>query len=248
MITGIVVALPEELSTLTTKKLAKGCVETLVDKILVIYSGAGAENACAASELLVRHGALCLISWGCAAALVESLRPGELVLANSCIDADHLAFDLNNEDWLIHVKDCLSKRLTVRTYTGKLAESKAIVASSHDKAQIGSATGAIALDMESAVIARVAQAHDLPFLSIRAIADPLNMDLPKAVSHALNDQGEIILSKLLFYLLLHLTELPSLLRLGLHFRAAKKTLKLVAKQLDDVITPPQSAPTNPTQQ
>jgi adenosylhomocysteine nucleosidase len=234
VITGIVVALPEELSTLTSKKLEKGCVEALTDKILVIYSGAGVENAHTASELLKTKGANRLISWGCAAALDGEFRSGDLVLANACVDADHVAIDLNNEAWLVNVKDCLSKHSHLRIYTGKLAESKNIVASSNDKAKIAEATDAIALDMESVAIAKVALAHGLPFLSIRAIADPVNMDLPKAVSHALNDQGEVNISKLLLYLLLHPAELPGLIKLGLHFHAAKNTLKRVAKDIDAI--------------
>lgn len=237
MITGIVVALPEELSTLTSKKLEKGGVEALADHILVLYSGAGAENARTASQLLITQGANQLISWGCAAALEKSFRPGDLVLANSCVDADSIEFDLNNENWLTHTKACLDRHTRVNTHTGKLAESKSIVASSYDKAKIADATGAIALDMESIAVAKVAQAHHLPFLTIRAIADPLAMDLPTAVSHALNDQGDVVLSKLLTYLLRHPAELPGLIRLGLHFNAAKKTLKQVAKQLDALTMP-----------
>ena len=86
--------------------------------------------------------------------------------------------------------------------------------------------------MESAAVAKVAKLHGLPFLAIRAIADPLDMDLPKAVSHALGAEGEVILSKLLLYLLLHPSELPGLLKLGLHFNAARKSLKRVANQLN----------------
>jgi adenosylhomocysteine nucleosidase len=234
VITGIVVALPEELSTLTSKKLEKGCVQALTDKILVIYSGAGVENAHTASELLITQGANRLISWGCAAALDGELRSGDLMLANACVDADHVAIDLNNEAWLVNVKNCLSKHSDMCIHTGKLAESKSIVASSNDKAKIAEATDAIALDMESVAIAKVAQAHGLPFLSIRAIADPVNMDLPKAVSHALNEQGIVILGKLMTYLLWYPTELPSLIRLGLHFYAAKNTLKRVAKDIDAI--------------
>lgn len=242
MITGIIVALPEELSTLTAKRLEKGSIGHLADKIWVVYSGAGPENARIASELLVRDGANRLISWGCAAALDLSLQPGDLVLANRCVDADQAVFDLNT-GWLNHVQTLLSKQLPVRICTGMLAESKSIVASSHNKAQIANTTGAIALDMESVAIAKVAQVYDLPFLSIRAIADPLDMDLPKAVSHALNDQGEVILAKLLFFLLLHPAELPGLIKLGLHFYAAKKTLKHVAKQINLVTTFPKDIST-----
>lgn len=231
MITGIVVALPEELSTLTAKRLERGCVGQLTEKVLVIYSGAGAENARTASELLVAQGANQLISWGCAAALDAALRSGDLVLANSCVDTDNVVFE-PNMNWIKRVQAVLSKQLAVRT--GRLAESKAIVSASHDKAQIAQTTDAIALDMESVAIAKVAHKYDLPFVVVRAIADPLNMNLPKAVSHALNEQGDVMLGKLLTYLLWHPAELPGLIRLGLHFHAAKNTLKRVAKDIDAI--------------
>jgi len=43
------------------------------------------------------------------------------------------------------------------------------------------------------------------------------------------------LSKLLWFLLTHPTELPGLIKLGLHFNAAKNKLKLVAKHLDIIV-------------
>jgi len=63
------------------------------------------------------------------------------------------------------------------------------------------------------------------------IADPVNMSLPLAINYSLNDQGDIMLGKLLLFLFLHPTELPGLIKLGLHFNAAKKTLKSVANHL-----------------
>jgi adenosylhomocysteine nucleosidase len=239
VITGIVVALPEELSTLTAKNIAKGRIEPIAENILVAYSGVGRINAGASAELLVKQGVGSLISWGCAAALDASLQPGDLVLADTCIDADQVEINQTGMSWANHAQGKLTHALASPTRLGKLAESRAIVASSHDKAQIANVTGAAALDMESAAIARVAKLHGLPFLAVRAIADPLNMDLPKAVSHALNDQGEVILSKLLMFLLLHPSELPGLVKLGLHFKAARNTLKLVAKRLDVLTIFPQ---------
>lgn len=231
MITGIVVALPEELITLTSKRIDKGRCVFIADKVLVAYSGAGPENAQAAAELLASRGTTQLISWGCAAALDETLKPGDLTLADTLLDADNAHIDIGS-NWHRHTKDLLSKFLTV--HTGCLAESKSIVSSSKDKKQLQSKTGAIALDMESIAIAKVAQQHALPFLAIRAIVDPTNMDLPRAINHSLNDQGDIVLRKLLLFIALHPAELPRLIRLGLHFNAAKNTLKLVAKHLDSM--------------
>ncbi|MEI6708756.1 MAG: phosphorylase [Methylococcales bacterium] len=240
MITGIVVALLQELDTLTSKKvIAKGQSIFLTKTVVLAYSGAGANNAKAAAELLVSQGATQLISWGCAAALSSNLQSGDLVLANAMCDADGVTLTVN-ADWHHHVKSVLSKLACESGFAlrcGDLLESKSLVSTSHDKQQLHQQTRAIALDMESVAIAKVAQYHALPFLAIRAIADPVTMDLPKAVSHALNKQGDVQLGKLLKYLLWHPSESKGLLILGQQFNAAKHTLKLVAKELEQLITP-----------
>lgn len=240
MTTGIVVALPEELSTLTSKKIVKGCCVCISDSIILAYSGAGANNALTAAELLISHGATRLISWGCAAALSEKLKPGDLVLADSLIDAEggRDAKSCISTDWHSYTNNLLSNSLKV--HSGSLAESNRIVATGKDKKYLHTQTGAIALDMESIAIATVAKQNNLPFLAIRAIADPVNMDLPKAINHSLNNEGDIDLTKLLLYITLHPAQLPGLIKLGLHFHAAKNTLKLVAKQLDHVSAPPEA--------
>jgi adenosylhomocysteine nucleosidase len=229
VITGIVVALPEELSTLTSKKIDKGCCVFITDTIVLAYSGAGADNARAASELLLTQGAVRLISWGCAAALSESLKPGDLILADTLIDAEGTQIDIHH-DWIGLTDTLLSPH--AKAHIGSLAESLTIVATAKDKKHLHSQTGAIALDMESTAIAKVARQNDLPFLTIRTVADPVHMDLPKAINHSLNDEGDVILAKLLAFIALHPTELPGLIKLGLHFNAAKNTLRSVAKQLD----------------
>jgi len=229
VITGIVVALPEELSTLTSKKIDKGCCVFITDTIVLAYSGAGADNARTASELLLAQGVTRLISWGCAAALSESLKPGDLILADTLIDAEGTQIDIQ-PDWIGLTNTLLSSH--VKAHIGSLAESLTIVATAKDKKHLHSQTGAIALDMESTAVAKVARQNGLPFLTIRTIADPVHMDLPKAINHSLNDEGDVVLAKLLAFIALHPTELPGLIKLGLHFNAAKNTLRSVAKQLD----------------
>lgn len=229
MITGIVVALPEELATLTSKKISKGQCTFIADKLLVAYSGTGPINARLAAELLITKGVGRLISWGCAAALSASLKPGDLVLADKLIDAGNSEMTVS-ADWHGDTKNRLATIMTV--HSGALAESISIVSSSIDKKQLHSVTGAVALDMESIAIAKVASQHALPFIAIRAIVDPVIMSLPLAINYSLNNSGDIMLGKLLLFLLLHPAELPGLIKLGLHFNAAKKTLKLVARHLN----------------
>lgn len=232
MLTGIIVALPEETSTLLPHKLAKGDWLSISETVIVRCAGAGPENARLAAETLITQGATKIISWGCAAALDTNLQPGDLTLADSLIDAHFERIELNT-DWTDKTHHLLAKALKV--HSGVLAESDSIIATSEHKRQRYAQTGAAILDMESVAIAKVTQHYHLPFLAIRVVADPVSMDLPKAVSHALNAQGEVILSKLLFFLLLHPMEIPGLIKLALHFNAAKKTLKSVANYLEQIV-------------
>lgn len=232
MITGIVVALPEELSTLTTQKITKGHCVFLSDSVILAYSGAGANNARAAAELLITQGASQLISWGCAGALSAELKSGDLVLADNLIAADGNRMTVHS-DWHQHVKKLLlESKPRFGLHCGSLLESKSLVAFSRDKQQLYQQSHALALDMESVAVAKVAHTHALPFIAIRTIADPVTMDLPKAVSYALNSQGDVEMGKLLRYLLWHPTELKGLITLGQHFNAAKKTLKSIANELE----------------
>lgn len=236
MITGIVVALPEELSTLTSKRIDKGRCVFIGDKILVTCSGTGPKNAQTAAELLISKGATQLISWGCAAGLGASLKPGDLILADRLIDADDNEIVINPE-WLSFSINMLKQQigeLPAIIHSGLLAESKSLIALSSEKKQLHSITDAVALDMESAAIAKVSGFHKLRFLVIRAIADPVTLDLPKAVSYSLNEQGEVELTKLLLFLALHPLELPALIKLGLYFNKAKRTLTTAAGLLESI--------------
>lgn len=228
LLLGIVVALPEELTTLASKKIPPN----VLNSVLVICSGAGAENARKAAETLIANGATHLISWGCAAALSPELKQGDLTLADSLLDAQQVQININSA-WHAHAKSSLSKSLAV--HTGVLLESKTIVSLSSEKKQLHEQTQAIVLDMESVAVAKVAQEKNLPFLAIRAIADPVTMDLPKAIAYSMNHDGVVVLGRLLMFLFQHPSELPGLIKLGLHFNAAKKTLLQVAKQLDTII-------------
>ena len=228
---GIVVALPEELLTLTRRKMAQGECFNLSDDIVVAYAGAGPNNAANAARLLIAKGADRLVSWGCAAALSPQLQPGHLVIA------DQIFFDQQNYEadkrWSHKLRSRLSEKLAVGN--GNLVTESRIVASSSDKQAIQRNTGAVVLDMESGAIAKVASQSNLPCLVLRAVADPVSMDLPQAVVHAMNDLGRVDLGRLLSHLAIHPWEIPALIKLGLHFHAAQKTLKNVAKHINEIV-------------
>lgn len=223
---GIVVALPEELATLTQTRLKQGeCCQ--LGNNWIAYSGAGMKNAANAAQLLVNHGVQCLISWGCAAGLHPQAQPGDLVIAGQVVDAQQ-TFE-THKNFGETLKNALPDNLTV--FNGKLFTSAGLVHLSQDKQGIYQQSQAVALDMESLAIAEIAQQSQLPFLVVRSIADPVSMDLPHAVVQALSDDGQVNLPKLLGYLCWHPWEIPALIRLGSHFKAAQNTLKVVAQTL-----------------
>ena len=169
-----------------------------------------------------------------------NLKSGDLVLADELIDADGAIITIDHE-WHRRVRTVLEKAACQSSgfalRCGSLLESKTLVTTSDDKQLLHRQSTAIALDMESVAVAKVAHAQAFPFLVIRAIADPVTMDLPQAVSYALNEQGDVQLGKLLTFLLKHPKELKGLISLGQHFNAAKRTLKLVANQLEHFLAP-----------
>jgi adenosylhomocysteine nucleosidase len=227
VITGIVVALPEERATLTAIKLQQGQTAALHPRLRLAFAGAGPNNARAAAERLLAEGADQLISWGCAAALSPALKPGDLVLANQ-VQTEQQQQLMLNARWIQQTQAHVNTSIAI--HSGLLLESSRIVADSRVKQQLHQHTGALALDMESAAIAQLAADHDLPCLIVRAIADAASHDLPPAVAQSLDDNGQVALPRLLQQLARQPQQLPALIRLGLAFGQARKTLTALAKQ------------------
>jgi len=233
--TGIIIALPEELSTLTAKKIAPGKCALISEHILVAHAGTGPANAIKATELLLAKGSTQLISWGCAAALDHSLNAGDLCVPKIIIAENQQRYP-TNPDWQQHTTKLLSELHAI--HSDPLSESCSLVSTQTDKKALHDAFGSVALDMESAAIAKIAKKANIPYLVIRAIADPANMDMPDAITYALNNEGIVNIKKLIIYLLTHPNEIPSLIKLGLAFQSARRTLKYAARVLESIINFP----------
>jgi hypothetical protein len=92
------------------------------------------------------------------------------------------------------------------------------------KAALFAATGAAAVDMESAIVARAARRHGLPFAILRVIADPAHRPLPSAALVAMRADGEVDLAAVVGALLRDPGQLPALIRLALDSRDAFSAL------------------------
>jgi adenosylhomocysteine nucleosidase len=99
------------------------------------------------------------------------------------------------------------------------------------KASLFASAGAAAVDMESAIVARAARRHGLPFAILRVIADPAQRPLPSSALVAMRADGEVDLAAVLNTLMRRPSELPALVRLAFDSRGAFAALVRVRELL-----------------
>ena len=227
---GIVVALPWELKTLTDKAIPAGTCKSLSDNLCVALAGIGSEHAYAAGELLLSQGATALLSWGCAAALDDRLEAGNILLPEHIIAATGEGYPVSG-DWHQRLHQSLANRCSVQT--GSLVESAAILKTPSEKRTLARRTGAIAADMESAAQARLAQERKVPFAAVRVVIDTASTDIPQNVMQSLDTNGEINIRKFFGNASLRPKDWIAVMKLGMQFNAARKTLKQTSRLVLD---------------
>jgi adenosylhomocysteine nucleosidase len=105
-----------------------------------------------------------------------------------------------------------------------IAGVNAPLADAAGKTELFEATGAAAVDMESAIVARAALRHGLPFAILRVVADPAHRPLPSAALVAMREDGEVDLAAVLGALIFDPRQLPALIRLTRDSRKAFSVL------------------------
>lgn len=175
----------------------------------------------AAAERLVAQGATGLVSFGLAGGLDPALRPGTIVRP-------------------ARVQDGTDVFLTSgpATHDLLLAHDQ-VIAGVGAKAAWFRSTGAVAVDLESGAVARVAARHGLPFAVLRAICDPALAELPPAALVALDHGGAIGLLRVIGSVLRFPAQLPALLTLARDAGRARAALVVAAGNfLADFNAPP----------
>ena len=222
---GVEVALKAEAKCLARGQRITENFIYLPEGILVRLSGIGSGQARLAAKALLEKGVTALLSWGCAGGLHPRVSPGDLILPKTVIAADQSLF-YTDVDWHRCLHDCLKGHVDL--HTDPLIESPSVLTNFNDKLALSYRYGAVAVDMESAAVARVACQAGVPFMAIRAVADPPDMSIPLSSLAAVDEHGRICLPRLLKRLLWHPVDLFSLIHLGIYFHSARVTLKKVA--------------------
>jgi adenosylhomocysteine nucleosidase len=220
------VAVTAEARSLLKRSIANGELIYLPDRVMLAVSGMGPRRAGVASRTLLEKGATALLSWGNAGALTSKLSPGSLILPNTVIASDQALYHV---DAAWHNRLCSRLEGHVDFHTEPMVESTMVVCTPAEKAILFRETGAIGVDMESAAVATVAQEEGIPFMVVRAVADAMDITIPKSTLNAFDEFGQLNLLKLIQGFVQHPTELFALVRIARNHRAAQRTLAAVAR-------------------
>jgi adenosylhomocysteine nucleosidase len=138
-------------------------------------------------------GARGLWSCGLAGGLDPALPSGTLLLPGRILAGDGSSIELDPR-WHARALDRLQPLGAVAT--GTLAHAGVLLAGPAQKQQLRQASGAMAVDMESAVLAHWAGHRRLPFLVLRVVLDPATVALPEWSQVALRPDGSTNLAAL----------------------------------------------------
>lgn len=184
---------------------------------LVRFSGANAAAAGDAAEDLVAAGVEGLLSFGTAGGLAPDAAPGTLIVADRVMTSigDVL---LTDSAWTAS----LSHALQIEPVTMFGADAVANVAA---KREMQALSGAVAVDMESHAVGRAAAKAGLPFAVLRAVADPIDFEIPGWLLGTIRADGSLDVPRLIFGVIRDPRSVPGLIQLGRHTGKAKDALR-----------------------
>lgn len=223
---GIVSALEAEASTLGPAARHGAGLRQLADGALLAVSGIGGTAAAAAARRLVLAGAGALASFGLAGGLDPTLICGAVLLPEEVIAGDGDTVLPTSREWRQRLRAALPESCIA--CGGRLLTSGRPIGQPRAKADAWRHAGAVAVDMESASIAQVAEQAGLPFIALRVIVDTAADELPAAVLAA-SVGGRLRVGRLLGGLLRAPGELSALIRLSARYRIASRVLATVTR-------------------
>lgn len=189
----------------------------------VVAVAGGGDAASLADKLNALHGDIRgVISIGLAGALSPHLKVGDCIIADQILTGAE-SWDCQ-ETWRVR----LTSRLP-HAHQGQLFGSDVIIENPETKSGLYTATGALAVDMESQVAARFARARNLPLAGLRVISDDASHVLPPAALVAMKPDGGIAIGRVLGSLLRRPTQVPALIRTA---RASNKAFAELLRCLD----------------
>jgi adenosylhomocysteine nucleosidase len=232
---GLVVALSAEAKTILGTRGWKRIAGRRVRRFRLpdgtgmtcVLSGVGAGKALSAARWLVAsEGATALASMGVSGGLDPSLHAGDLILP------DRVAEICGNEDaaWTVDL-ECLEIAHSLLAaeglpvHRGSMVTSPQAALTAEAKQALFANRQFLAVDMESAAVARAAGESNLPVLVVRAVCDTAERSVSRELFECLDENGRVRSFFLLRALVLRPSMAFDLARGRKEFAAALGTLR-----------------------
>jgi adenosylhomocysteine nucleosidase len=168
-------------------------------------------------RLAFEAGCRSIISFGVAGGLAPDLRPGDWIVASDVLDSQ-----TSRPTHPVWSRNLLETIPEVRF--GPVIGVPAPVAEPLAKHELHARTGAIAVDMESHIVAQFAAAHGMSFAVARVIVDPAHRRVPDAALIALGPGGGTNLAAIFRQLVAKPAQVLPLLRIAGDAYAARNAL------------------------
>lgn len=192
----------------------------------VVYGQRGAALDAAIERSI--HACAGIISFGVAGGLDPALGPGAVVIATSVRDETDGVSTPTDQAWVTALQETLPQAVS-----GVIAGSDTAVVRLADKAALRDAGGALAVDMESHIAARVAHRYGLPFAACRVVIDPATRAVPPLAVAGMGSDGRTDVGAVMAGLLKAPWQLPALMRLGRDAAVAKASLLAVRRAVGE---------------
>jgi len=177
-----------------------------------------ASQLVASLEAAAKRGAAGIISFGIAGGLAPDLNAGDWVVGSG-VRTEHGHFP-TDRGWARALLEALPSAVHA-----EIVGADAPVAEPSEKRRLHLRTGAVAVDTESHVAARIAAAHRIPFAACRAVIDPAHSLLPPAAMYGLRHDGTADVFAVLRSVMRQPSQLPALTRTALDARVAAAALR-----------------------
>lgn len=176
------------------------------------------ERLAAALNSAVEHGASGIISFGVAGGLAPGLSAGDLIAAAAVRTGQRLF--PTDPAWTRSLLERLPQAVQAH-----ILGVDTLVADPLEKQSLHAQTGAAAVDMESHIAARIAAAHEIPFVACRVIIDAADKPLPPAALIGLRPDGTADVVAVFRSVLQQPNQLPGLVRTALDAWIARAALR-----------------------
>jgi hopanoid-associated phosphorylase len=194
--------------------------------VLVVCRG------CETADLLrlaIGAGCRSIISFGVAGGLAPDLFPGDCVVASAIVD--YPAVRPTDPLWSRKLAEMIPD-----ARHGPIVGVNAVVSDPADKRKLHVFTRAVAVDMESHLVARLADAHGLAFAAVRVIIDLAHRTVPPAALLAMAPGGSTDVSAMLREILARPAQVSPLMRLAADALAARAALVRLRRALGPSFT------------